>query len=764
MFVMDMDDNRVRKVNTNGIISTVAGNGSSGASTENVLAVNTTFNHAKGIAVDAIGRIYIADTGNNRIRRIETNGTIITVAGNGNQGYSGDGVLATNASLAQPTDIALDNAGNLYIVDYSTHRIRKVGVDGIITTVAGNGGSGYNGDVISATSAYLYFPNAITIDNAGNLYIADSYNNRVRKVDVNGIITTVAGTGGLYSGDDGGIAIYTPILQAMDVAVDGAGNLYIAQSDARVRKVDSNGIITTIAGNGTNGFNGDIGPSISLLIGTNSGVDVDASGNVYISDKENGRIRRITSNGIMTTVAGGFSGDGGLATNAFFRKRFVVNRPANVTVDTKGNVYVVDQFNDRIRKITLDGIITSIAGNGGKGYTGDGGPAIAAQLQHPRDIAIDSVGNLYFADQYNRRLRRIDLNGIITTTAGSGATDFIGPEAYISTSGYYGATTMALTKDGTAFVTSNNCILKITTSGIITRVAGTTDLTGESTGDGGPALNARLASPTSVSLDKDGNLYIAEAYRVRKVDTNGIITTVAGNGTFNYGGEYILATNSALVFPFKVDFAADGTMYISESYHNRIRRVDRNGIISTVAETGTLVAPAGFTFDVAGNLYIAEPGNRRIKKVTYPIRPTLAINRTANCSPTSLTITAQPSGEGFSYQFSPGATQIGTSNQAVVTTSGVYSVTVATSIFGSPAGSISLPVLTEHMFTVKAGNWNDPTVWSCGSVPNSTRNVQLLHVVNLPASYQAEAQRIKYETGSKLNIAPGAKLQLSTAP
>ncbi|GAB3690802.1 hypothetical protein GCM10027592_08340 [Spirosoma flavus] len=720
------------------------------------------YDEALGVAVDALGRVYIADLHHSRVRRIDPNGTYTIVAGTGNNGSSGDGGPAVNAAI-DPRNVALDNAGNLYITDYQNNRIRKVDVNGIITTVAGNGAGGFNGDGVLATNARLSFPSAAVVDNMGNLFIADSYNNRVRKVDVNGIITTVAGTGALQSGGDGGLAVNTPLLQPEDVAVDGSGNIYIAEFNARIRKVGVDGIITTIAGNGTFGFKGDGGLAVNALFGRRSRVDVDPSGNIYVSDRENGRVRRITSDGMINTIAGGFSGDGGQATNAFIRKRYFLNSPSNLTVDKHGNVYVSDRFGDRIRKITPNGLISTVAGDGGKGYTGDGGPATIAQLQHPRGIGFDSTGNLYIVDQYNTRLRKVDVNGVISTVAGSGEANFIDNQINLSSADFYNSNGMAVSKNGTVYIPTFWCILKITPAGVISIVAGRQNNGGFS-GDGGLATNAQLNNPSSVTLDKDENLYITDTSngRIRKVDANGIITTVAGNGNTGYGGDNIPAINSPLYYPYEVAFDPTGNMFFSES--GRIRKVDRNGIITTVTEAGLLNNPNGITTDGAGNLYIADTGNRRIQKVTYPIQPTLTINRTTNCSPTSLTITAQPSGEGFSYQFGPGATQIGNTNQAVVTTSGVYSVTVSTPVFGSPAGSTSLSVLTEHMYTVKAGSWNDPTVWSCGSVPDATRKVQLLHVVNLPASYQAEAQRIKYETGSKLNVAAGAKLLLPSAP
>ncbi|GAB3897473.1 hypothetical protein GCM10028825_45190 [Spirosoma agri] len=774
---MDTEGYRVRKIDANGIVTTLAGTGEVGFEGDNGPATNAKFIQPLGMAIDATGRVYIADSQNHRVRRIDLNGVITTIAGNGINGYGGDGGLAVNATLRFPTCVVIDKDGNLYIVDSGNNRIRKVGVDGVINTVAGNGTPSFGGDGGPATSAQLQYPSAVAVDNSGNLYIADTYNNRIRKVDVNGVITTVAGDGSLQSRGDGGLAINASVYRPNDLTIDDAGVIYLSQQDGRVRKINTNGIIEPVAGNGTSGFSGDGGLAVNAQISAVPGVDVDASGNVYIADQDNYRIRRITSDGVINTIAGGFTGDGGPATNAFFRKLlFATKTPANLTVDTKGNVYVTDQFSHRLRKVSPNGIISTVAGTGVNGYTGDSGPATEAQLRYPRGAGLDATGNLYFIDQSNARIRKIAVNGTITTVAGDGTPSFIENRYSGSSADIYNSSGIAVSKAGTVYVPTSKCILKITPAGIISIVAGTTASSGYS-GDGGLAVNAQLNNPTSVTLDKDENLYIADFSnnRVRKVDASGIITTVAGNGFLYYGSENILATNSPVNGPYEVAFDGNGTMYISESYYNRIRRVDRNGLITTAVESGAqgansdgipavnakLVGPKGITVDVAGNLYIAETGNQRVRKVTYPIRPTLAVNEPINCSATSVTLTAQPSGEGFAYQFGPGATQIGTTNQAVVQASGTYSVTVTTSIFGSPAGSATASVSIGDFYTLKAGNWTDSTVWSCGVVPNATQQVRILHAIDLSPNYQAEARAIRYETGGRLNVATGATLRLA---
>jgi uncharacterized protein (TIGR03437 family) len=341
-------------------------------------------------------------------------GIISTIAGNGAQGFSGDGGPATSASLYDPDAVAMDVSGNLFIAEYGNNRIRKASASGIITTVAGNGSYGFSGDGGLATSAALGGPGGVAVDGSGNLFIADEGNNRIRKASASGIITTVAGTGpsceefepplcGGYSGD-GGPATSAGLDGPIGVAVDGSGNLFIADfGNSRIRKVSASGIITTVAGNGNPSFSGDGGPAASASLSFPEGVTVDAAGNLFIADGGNNRIRKVSANGMITTVAGngtlGFSGDGGAATSA------ELDNPGDVTVDASGNVFIVD--NQRIRKVSSSGVITTVAGNGIAGFSGDGGLATSATLEYPSKIAVDSSGNLLIADNGNNRIRKV---------------------------------------------------------------------------------------------------------------------------------------------------------------------------------------------------------------------------------------------------------------------------------------------------------------------------------------------------------------------
>ena len=344
---------------------------------------------------------------------------IDTVAGDGTYGYGGDDGPATQAQLGNPSEVAVDAAGNVYIAEPQNHRVRKVDVNGVITTVAGNGTSGYSGDGGPATQAELKGPRTLAVDAAGNLYIGtggffffSNGDNRVRKVDVNGIITTVAGNGNFGSNGDGGPATQGPLAFVGGLDVDAVGNLYIAELfGERIRKVDVNGIITTVAGNGSYGFNGDGGPAVQAELDIPTDVVVDAAGNLYIADTANNRVRKVDVNGIITTIAGngtlGSGGDGGPATQA------ELYRPGSLDLDAAGNLYIgsggslFGSGDYRVRRVDVNGIITTIAGDGTDGFGGDGGPATQAQLASSSGVAIDPDGNLYIADTVNQVVRKV---------------------------------------------------------------------------------------------------------------------------------------------------------------------------------------------------------------------------------------------------------------------------------------------------------------------------------------------------------------------
>ncbi|HEV7347806.1 NHL repeat-containing protein [Telluribacter sp.] len=634
IYVADTGNNRIRKVTPNGNISTIAGNGTAGFSGDGGVATNASLNSPTGVTVDAAGNIYIADGGNHRVRKVATNGVISTIAGNGTPGFSGDGGVANRASLNNPFCVVVDKAGNLYIADKDNHRIRKVSVrENKISTMAGTGTAGHNGDGKAATSAHLNMPAGVAVDASGNIYIADSGNHRIRKVATNGVISTIAGNGTLGYNGDAMPATNARLNSPIAVAVDAKGNIFIADHwSFRVRKVDGkDGNISTITGNGNDRFGGDGGVASNASISLPSGVAIDAAGSLLITDKGNLRIRKVSiTDGTIRTVAGsgnpGFCGDGGTAVSACF------SNPTGITVDKKGNVYLVDQGNQRVRMITPKGVVSTVAGNGKDGFTGDGEPATSASLRYPTEVTVDAAGNIYISDSNTNRIRKVNAtSGIISTVAGNGLYGYSGDGGPATSASIHHPSGLAFDARGNLYIAEywSHCVRKVTPDGIISTVAGTGS-EGFS-GDGSSATRAQLKNPTDVAVDGSGNIYISDRgnHRIRKVSTEGSISTVAGNGAGGFSGDQGAATDASLNGPTGVAVDDKGNIYITEIGNNRIRRVNAgDGIINTVAGNGkagssgdygpatlaSLNRPTSIAIDQAGYVYIVDQWNHRIRR------------------------------------------------------------------------------------------------------------------------------------------------------
>ncbi|MDD2815965.1 MAG: SMP-30/gluconolactonase/LRE family protein [Thiotrichaceae bacterium] len=597
-------------------ISTIAGGGVG----DGGLATSATFNNPTAVAIDSSGNTYIADSYNHRIRKIDNTGMISTIAGTGSGGYSGDGSAATTAKLYYSSGVAVDGSGNVYIADYFNHRIRKIEQStGNISTIAGTGAAGYSGDGSAAISAKLNYPFSVAIDSGDNVYIADSANNRIRKIDQStGNISTIAGTGTAGYSIDGFLATNADLNNPLDIAIDSVGNVYIADtSNNRIRKIDkTTGNISTIAGTGTTGYSGDGSAATSARLYYPSRVAVDSSGNVYIADPANNRIRKIdqsTSN--ISTIAGmGTSGYSGDGSAATSAK---LNNPLGVAVDSGGNVYIVDTSNNRIRKIDkITSNISTIAGTGITTYSGDGSAAASATLYYPAGVSVDSSDNVYIADANNNRIRKIDkITGNISTIAGTGSTGYSGDGSAAINATLYYPNGAAADSAGNVYIADpyNYSLRKIDKStGNISTIA-----SGYSLG---------------VAVDSFDNVYLADSAgnRIRKIDNTGNISTIAGTGTSGYSGNAGLATNATLNYPNGVAVDSNGNVYIADTSNHSIRKIDKTtGNISTIAGTGTsgysgdgaaatsatLNSPNNVAVDSDGNVYIADTSNHRIRKI-----------------------------------------------------------------------------------------------------------------------------------------------------
>jgi uncharacterized protein (TIGR03437 family) len=625
LYIADSINNRVRIVNSAGVINTFAGTGAvsaggGGTFGDGGLAINALLYLPSGVCLDTSGNVYIADTGDNIIRKVSTDGIINTVAGDGFGSYSGDTFSALNAELHTPTDMYVDTSGNIFIADSANAAIREVTAStGIITTVAGNGAVGDTGDNGPATSASLVTPYAVWLDSSGNIYFVENGDSVIRKVTVSTqIITTIVGNATAGFSGDGSPATKAQLNFPSGGAMDSSGNIYIADSlNHRIRKVSS-GTISTIGGNGVLSYSGDGGPATSAQLNTPEAVAVDTSGNFYIADTLNNAVRKVTAAGNISTIAGngtqGSSGDGGAATAA------ELSRPQGIAVDSSGNVYVADTQNARVRKIS-GGTITTVAGSGTPGYGGDGGPATAAQLNVPVGIAVDTAGNLYIADFTNNRVRKVS-GGTITTVAGSGLPGYSGDGGPAASAQLNGPTDVAVDSNGNLFITDlNNDVVREVSGGNIMTVAGS-GLPGVG-GDGGPATSALVGNPRGIAVDASDNLYIASgSATVRKVYANtGFITTIAGNGTRGYSGDGGSAPFGELNGAIAVAVDPKGNVYVADSANNAIRLLLYGGyelsigaVVSAASELtgslsggeavvfyGTGLAPAGLAVNSVGS-------------------------------------------------------------------------------------------------------------------------------------------------------------------
>jgi len=605
IFIADTNNQRIREVTSDGKINTIAGNGQPGLYPINGPATQSPLHDPVGVAVSN-GSLYIADSGNHIIRVVTPDGNVNTVAGVSYSGFSGDGGSAHSANLANPQDVAVDSKGVVYIADTGNSRIRAVGTDGNINTIAGGAGVGFSGDGGVATSAALTEPYAISVDSQGNLYIADLGNLHIRKVDTKGNINTVAGNGLPGFTGDGGPGPQANMNLPSGVAADAAGNVYIAdQWNLRVRKVDSSGKIATVAGNGGFSYSGDGGSAARAQLYQPQAVAVDPAGNVYIADSRNAVVRKIAANHTISTVPGTSLKD-----------------PIGIAADAAGNVYVSDYLDDRVKKIAPDGTVSTIAGNGSAGFAGDGGPATSAQLNAPAGLAVDAANNLYIADFANNRVRKVTPDGVINTVAGTGTETYSGDGGPAIQASLDGPLTVAVDRAGNLYIadTNNYVIREVTLNGLIQTVAGT----GASGfgGDNGPPTNAQLSAPAGIALDSAGNLYISDGgSRIRKIiPSAAVITTIAGSRSSGYSGDNGMAPLASFNGLAGLAVDAAGNVYVTDSGNNAVRLLQpmaaaitlsavANGASNQVAPAapGEIVVLYGSGLG-PGQLIIAYPG------------------------------------------------------------------------------------------------------------------------------------------------------------
>jgi trimeric autotransporter adhesin len=642
VYVGDLYSGRVLRIGTTGNVTVVAGTGAHGGSNgTGGPAIGAFLAYPSGVAVDSSGDIFIADRSFCMIREISAHtGIISIVAGTfGTCGYSGDGGPATSAQLNNPSGVAVDTSGDIIIADTDNCLIREVsGSTGVISTLAGTlpdvtGGlhCGYSGDGGLGTSAKVGFANDLSVDALGNVIVADTTNCAVRKISLsNGFISTLAGTGTCGYSGDGGPAVGALLNQPFGLAVDSSGNIFIADtSNCVVRKISSpSADISTIAGNNPLGcgYSGDGASATGAQLNEPYGVAVESSGAILIADYKNSVIRRVaTSTGNISTFAGvavpnpiqtgqlfgfpAYSGDGYLATDAELGFFNTTPYGGGLATDASGNAFIVDTFNDVIREVSAStGVITTVAGDGFLGYSGDGGPATSAELFAPRDVAVDDSGNIFIVDSGNCLIRKVTAStGVITTVAGT-PPDSSG-NYYCGFSGDGGPATsaqlfpiflatpaggVAVDNSGNIFIadTGNSVIREVSAStGIITTVVGIANDLYVGGGDGGPATSGTLNNPFGIAVDRSGNLFIADTfdYEIREVTAvNGNIYTVAGtlgltSGLSGFGGP---AGSAQLGDIFNLYLDPAGNLFIPDPDICAVLAVSGStGVISVVAGT-----------------------------------------------------------------------------------------------------------------------------------------------------------------------------------
>jgi len=610
IYVSDVYGQRIRKITRAGKISTYAGTGISGYNGDGMVASKTQISYPSGLTFDPAGNLVFADGGNSRVRKIDRTTTLVsTIAGDGTFGYTGDGGPATSAELGQPWELLYDSSKNLYISDVGDNVVRIVNSGGTINTFAGDGVAGFSGDGGPAIKAELNIPSGLAIDAGKNVYIADRLNHRVRKVDTTGTITTFAGDGNTGYSGDGGPATSAAIGNPRGLKVK-SGTLYISNSGrSRVRNVVLNTqIINTYAGSFT-GYDGDGHSLTSSQFFGGSALFFDRTGNLFLNDSFNGRVRKAVS-GNMMTLGGGYLGDTKVATSA------ALYVPEAVAFDKHGNYFIADYAGNRVRKVSATGKITTVAGTGISGYSGDGGPATSAMLYFPAGVVVDSNLNLYIADQANNVIRKVDTAGKISTFATYANWSSLGA--------------MAVDTANNLFVVDQFTCAAYTISpaGAVSLFAGV-EFTCGYNGDNIPATTAELNTPYGIAIDSSGNVYIADSSnnRIRKVDSTGKIFTTAGNGTCGFSGDHGPPTSAELCFPEGVVLNHNIT-YIADTFNVRIRKIQSN-VITTIAGTGisgyngdglpalstNLDDPVAITSNAKGTVYELDDAQARVRKI-----------------------------------------------------------------------------------------------------------------------------------------------------
>lgn len=614
VYVADSFNHEIRKIAANGQVSTLAGSGTAGSA--DGVGSAASFNEPRGMAVDPInGDLYLADYGNHKIRRITPAGVVTTVAGTGQPGDV-DGAPGT-ARFHHPEGVAVLGNGRLWVADTFNHRIRQIAADGSVSTVAGTGAPGAVDGV--GTAASFNAPTGICLADSGNVFVGDSGNHKIRRVEGNGTVSTFAGTGaaGALDGEPASASFFHP--EGLSCGFN--STLYVADFDNhKVRRINvSSGVVSTLAGTGSAGAADGDGPTASF--NGPFGVAAGRYDTVYVADAFNHSIRRITSTGAVSTLAG--TGSVGAA-NGVVRAPVSFSEPFGIAINA-GSIYVTDPRGGTLRRIAADGSVTTLlqGGPGGNLSDIDG----SADFMRPLGVAVANDGTIYVADGFNGVIHKISTAGVVSVLAGNRSSDGVpanGTGTAASFTTLYG---LVVDAQGTLYVSDsgNHDIRKITPEGVVTTHAGT----GVQGAADGVSASASFDSPSALALDRLGNLYVFDSgnFSIRKISASGVVTTLAGSGAQGYSDGKGTAATFNMISGIVAD--KDGTLYVSDTFNNTIRKVSPDGMVSTLAgqpgragnvngavsSTALFSMPAGIALGADGSLFVADAGNHMIRKI-----------------------------------------------------------------------------------------------------------------------------------------------------
>ena len=654
IYVADTTNFAVRKITPTGVVTTLAGLAGTGGFTDGT-GSDARFGSVNGIAVDKSGNVYVTDGSYNTVRKITRTGVVTTLAGTPGAAGSTDGT-GSAARFHFPFGIAVDGTGNLYVSDQSNHTIRKITPAGVVTTLAGAAGVIGSADG-SGSVARFYYPSGVALDSAGNLFVADTYNYTIRKITPGGSVSTFAGTAGA-SGTANGTGSGASFIFPYGVAVGGA-NVYVADTwGCTIRKITSAGVVTTVAGmpripgaaNGTGS---------AAQFNYPYGLSANSTGTIYVADSYNKEIRKITSAGAVSTLAGSATSDvGGVGSSDGAGRMARFNYPNGVAVSGT-TVYVADTYNCTIRKITSAGVVTSLAG-AARAFGSADGTGSAARFYYPYGVAADKAGNVYVADTNNHTIRKVTPTGVVTTLAGaaglSGSANGTGSAARFN-----GPYSVAVDGSGNVYVadTLNFTVRKITPGGAVTTLAGVAGSPGSLDGTGS---GARFNYLYGIAVDNAGNLYVTDTgnYTVRKITAAGVVTTLAG--TRGVAGS-VDGTGLSAQFdgPFGIAVDSTSNLYVSDHNNQVIRKITPAGVVTTLAgvpgsegiadgmgSAARFLSPTGIAIASSGTIYVADTYNHEIRNgVPADLKITCTDGKTIVANGTSDTYTITVSNNGL---------------------------------------------------------------------------------------------------------------------